>query len=668
MKRRSLIVGSAQATLLAACSHPPPRHADAAAVLAPNPNLVAQGIPPIPMSLVQRIAPYNDFRGHRFVEWHPTREEMLVAHRRAGEATEQIHRVAHAMAPPEPLTSGAEPVRRATWEPRDGRYIVFARSRGGDEADQLYRLDLPSRETALLTDPDEAHTVAGWIRPSATLLHTSVPLDRTAAGGTRAVIVTTLWAIDPLLGPSSRRKLAELPGPGWFAGSMSADGRHVAFVRYRSAAESQVWLVDTGSGQARQVLPAPGETLKATHFAADFTPDGRSLYAVSDRAGEFREAMRLDLASGALTRLSRRIPWDVTGIAPSGDGRWLALQVNADGRDELRLFDAASVREHEAPTLPAGSIGPMRFHPTLHRLAFHVDSARSPDEILVLDPATGRTEPWTRAEAPPGVDMSGFAEQTVQRWTSFDGLGLSALLTMPPPRFTGRRPVIVRIHGGPEAQATMGFSGRWNYFVQELGIALLEPNVRGSAGYGKSFLALDNGMKREDAVRDIGTMLNWLSAQPGLDPRRVLVTGGSYGGYMTLAVAVHYSERIAGGLAAVAPSNFVTFLTHTESYRRDLRRAEYGDERDPAMRAFLESISPLNHAQRITKPLFIVQGRNDPRVPYTESEQMVARVRANGLPVWYLRAENEGHGFARKENSDYLFYATVKFVEALLLE
>jgi dipeptidyl aminopeptidase/acylaminoacyl peptidase len=204
--------------------------------------------------------------------------------------------------------------------------------------------------------------------------------------------------------------------------------------------------------------------------------------------------------------------------------------------------------------------------------------------------------------------------------------------------------------------------------VQELGVAVLRPNVRGSSGFGKTFLALDNGMLREDSVKDIGALLDWIAQQPGLDAQRVMVSGGSYGGYMSLAVSAHYAERIAGAVDDVGISHFVTFLTNTESYRRDLRRVEYGDERDPAMREFLHRISPLTNAHRIRKPLFVVQGRNDPRVPYTEAEQIVERVRANGTPVWYLRAENEGHGFARKENADFRFYAMVKFVETVLLK
>jgi dipeptidyl aminopeptidase/acylaminoacyl peptidase len=269
---------------------------------------------------------------------------------------------------------------------------------------------------------------------------------------------------------------------------------------------------------------------------------------------------------------------------------------------------------------------------------------------------------------PPGIDTASFADQRIVRWQGFDGLTLSGVMSTPPARFTGKRPVVVIVHGGPESQATTGFLGRWHYLINELGVAVIEPNVRGSSGYGKTFLALDNGFKREDSVKDLGSLLDWIATQPGLDASRVLVYGGSYGGYMSLAASVHFADRIAGAIDVVGISNFVTFLQNTESYRRDLRRVEYGDERDPAMRAFLERISPLNNAQKIRKPLFVVQGKNDPRVPVTEAEQIVAKVRENGSPVWYLRAENEGHGFRRKENADFQFYAMLAFMEQTLLK
>ncbi len=185
--------------------------------------------------------------------------------------------------------------------------------------------------------------------------------------------------------------------------------------------------------------------------------------------------------------------------------------------------------------------------------------------------------------------------------------------------------------------------------------------------YGKTFLNLDNGRNRENSVKDIGALLDWIETRPDLDAKRVMVTGGSYGGYMTLASMTHFNDRFRCAVDVVGISNWITFLEHTEAYRRDLRRVEYGDERDPAMRAFLESISPLEHVRNITKPMFIVAGRNDPRVPYTEGRQMAAAIRAAGVPVWYLLAADEGHGFARKGNRDFQFAATVLFIRQYLL-
>jgi dipeptidyl aminopeptidase/acylaminoacyl peptidase len=636
-------------------------------MFAPNANLVLQGIPPIPQTLVDRVKLYTDFRGHGFADWHPKKREMLVVHRKAGDATPQIYRLAGPMAELEQLTAEAEPVTVATYEPREGRTLVYARASGGNEAAQLYRMDLETRQSTQFTDPDQRHALVGWLNVSPGLIYSSVPLDRTAQGGKRASIDTTLTLVDPLR-PAGARQLAALPGGGWTDGVVSADDRFLALGNYRSANESQVWLIDLASGERRQVLPAPGEALKAAHFVAGFKTDGSGLFFLSNRAGEFMELMSLDFKSGNIQRMSAHIPWDLSGASLSDDGQRIVVQANVDGRDELRLFDARTGQELQLSGLPPGSVGTSSFHHRLAEVAFTVNSSQSPSQVFTLDVNTGRVQPWTRAYAPPGIEMDRFGGQEIVRWTSFDGRTISGLLNRPPARFAGKRPVVIDIHGGPEGQAQLGFMGRDNYLINELGLAIISPNVRGSSGFGKTFLTLDDGVKREDSVKDVGALLEWIATQPDLDASRVLVMGGSYGGYMSLAVSTHYADRIAGSIDEVGISNFVTFLQNTESYRRDLRRVEYGDERDPLMREFLERISPLKNAKKINKPLFVIQGKNDPRVPFTEAEQIVAEVRANGTPVWYLRAENEGHGFARKENADFRFYAIVRFIESVLLK
>jgi dipeptidyl aminopeptidase/acylaminoacyl peptidase len=657
-------------TLLTACASTSTTPTAPEAIFAPNANLVVQGIPPVPQSLADAIGRYNDFRGHAFVDWHPQQREMLVAHRKAGANTAQLFRLTAPLAEPQPLTDGAEPVTQASYEPRHGNYIVFERATGGNEVAQIYRLALnqAGAQPQLLTNPDERHAVNTWLRNSGQLVYSSVPIDRTAQGGTRAKVMTTLWLMDPEK-PKGRRKLAELEGGGWTAGRPSPDEGTLLLSRYLSANESQVWTLNVASGAVKQVLPAAGsQEAKASYAPVGWSADGASVWIASDRAGEFRELMKLDLASNRITRVSSHIPWDVSGVTFTEDRSKLAAQFNVDGRDELHFFDAVTGKETAVPvTLPAGNVGTAAYHHGRGDLAFSVSNAQGPGQIYSLG-SDGRVQQWTQAHAPAGIDTSQFTEQKIVRWKSFDGTTISGLLTPPPKKFTGKRPVLISIHGGPESQAQVGFIGRNAYYTQELGMALIQPNVRGSSGYGKSFLAMDNGFKREDSVKDIGALLDWIATQPDLDASRVLVTGGSYGGYMTLAVSTHYADRIAGAIDVVGISHFVTFLNNTESYRRDLRRVEYGDERDPGMRAHLEKISPLTNVAKIKKPLFVVQGKNDPRVPYTEAEQIVAKVREGGTPVWYLRAENEGHGFQKKENQDYQFYATVLFMKQTVLK
>ena len=637
-----------------------------AKTVAPNANLMVQGIPPVPAGLAQQVAKYTDFRGHSFVEWHPLKREILVSHRKAGGSTVQLFRITAPMAEPEALTDFAEPVRSASYEPQKGEYIVFERSNGGDEAAQVYRLDLASKQVSLLTDPKERHDIQGWLHHSSQLLVLSLPLDRTAQGGSREQVSATLTMMDPA-NPTQRRKVAELPGTGWSAGGVSWDDRQVALTRFVSATESQLWLLNLATGKNTQVLPAPGGKERGTFLNGGFKRDNSGIWVVSDRDSEFRQLMLYNLASRRLAPVTRHIPWDVSGGTATRDGKLIAVQANVDGRDELRLFDARSLKELPAPRVPAGNVGSASFHRKLPELAFSLNSSKGPNQVWSFDAASGKVAQWTRASAAPGVNPESFGDQQIIRWKSFDGRQISGMLSPPPARFAGKRPVLIDIHGGPEAQATIGFMGRFNYFIEELGIAVIQPNVRGSSGYGKTFLTLDNGIKREDSVKDIGALFDWISLQPNLDATRVVVNGGSYGGYMSLAVATMYADRIAGAIDAVGISNFVTFLRSTESYRRDLRRVEYGDERDPVMAEFLTRISPLTNAKKISKPLLVVQGRNDPRVPWTEAEQIVAKARENRTPVWYLLAENEGHGFARKENADFLFYTMVMFLQSTLL-
>jgi dipeptidyl aminopeptidase/acylaminoacyl peptidase len=396
-----------------------------------------------------------------------------------------------------------------------------------------------------------------------------------------------------------------------------------------------------------------------------FSPDGRSLYVISDRDSEYRHVALIDLAPGRERALATNLKFDVDEIAISAAAKRLAFVTNEGGAHVLRFLDLATRKETPRPALVSGVISGLRWRKDGSEIAFTHASARSPGDVFSYDVGAHRVTRWTNGNS-PSLNAAEFPEPRVIKWRSFDGREITGLYYHPPGRFEGVRPVVINIHGGPESQARAGFIGRNNYLVNELGIAVIYPNVRGSSGFGKTFLKLDNGRLREDSVKDIGALLDWIRGQPGLDADRVLVMGGSYGGYMTLACAVHFADRIAGAVSTVGISNFVTFLERTETYRRDLRRVEYGDERDPAMREFLESISPLTHVSRISKPLFVVQGKNDPRVPWTEAEQIVATLKKNGTPAWYLLGLDEGHGFRKKANADFQFYATVEFIRRTL--
>ena len=638
--------------------------------VAPNEHLTAEGIPPISTALAQRVGRYTEFWPRWLLDWHPRQRQMLISTRSKG-STVQLHLLRKPMGELEQLTDYPDPVRSARFEPKRGRYIVFEKDEGGSEASQLYRLDLDTRQTTLLTDPSEKHSAAEWNHAGTAMLFSSTQLDKTAASARRTEVTTDLWLLDPLQ-PERKRKIAALPGGGWSGFQWSPDDRQLVALEYLSANQSAVWLINPGDGARRKILPAasPADaaaTAQIFYGDPDFSHDGKHLLLTSDRDGEFQQLVQVDLASARHTALSAQIPWSITQAEPAHHDSRVAAIVNNDGRYQLHLFDSRTRRELARPKLPAGGVSRLRWR-NGDELGFTLNSAQSPGEAYALNLRSGKVEQWTAASAE--IDTRDFSATTLIRWPSFDQRTISGLITRPPASaaFTGPRPVVVLIHGGPEAQATLGFIGRYNYFVNELGAVLIQPNVRGSAGYGKNFLKLDNGYLREDSVKDIGALLDWIATQPDLDARRVAVMGGSYGGYMSLAVATHYAERIVASIDVVGISNFVSFLERTESYRRDLRRVEYGDERDPPMREFMERIAPLNNAGKISKPLLVVQGKNDPRVPLFEAQQIVARARQNNIPVWYLMADNEGHGFARKPNLDFYFFSVVRFLEEYLLK
>ncbi len=621
--------------------------------ITPGDNLVVEGIPQIPATIVEAVERYTNFRSAVLASWHPTRREMLIS-TRFGD-TSQVHLVKSPLASRQQLTFFPERVKGATFQPTEGNYFVFSKDIGGNEFNQNYRYDLESGDINLLTDGKSKNSRGLWSHKGDRMVYTS-----TRRTGNDA----DFYIINPE-NPQSDRLLTKVEGGGWGTLDWSPNDNQILIIEYVSVNESYLWLVNTQSGEKKLVTPKGGKE-KVAYFGGMFTKDGKGLYVITDRESEFSRLTYVDLATFQHTYLTSDINWDVEDFDLSEDGKYMAFVTNEDGTSVLHLLETATGKEKPLPKLPVGQVYGINWHPNNQDLGFTLISAKSTADIYSLNIRTNKVERWTQSET-GGLNTNNFPEPELVRWQSFDGKTISGFLYPPPAKFTGKRPVIINIHGGPEGQFRPGFLGRNNYYLNELGVAIIFPNVRGSSGYGKTFLKLDNGYKREDSVKDIGALLDWIATQPSLDQDRVLVTGGSYGGYMSLAVATKYSDKIRAAIDIVGISNFVTFLEKTEGYRRDLRRVEYGDERDPKMREFLLKISPVNNAGNIKKPLFVIHGKNDPRVPLNEAEQIVATVRKNDVPVWYLMAKDEGHGFGKKKNRDFQFYATVMFIKEFLL-
>lgn len=645
----TILLFSAFAISQNAPSGPPP----AAQNFAPNSALVVQGVPSIPIAIAQQADRYTQVRSAIFLDWHPTRREMLIS-TRFGDVP-QVHRVTVPGGARTQLTFFSDRVTSARYAP-DGKYFIFSKDIGGGEWFQYYRYDVDNGDITLLTDGKSRNLGAVFSNHSGRLAYTS-----TRRNGED----TDLWVMDAS-DPKSDHMLLQLQGGGWNPADWSPDDKQLLLHQEISANESYLWLVDMDSGNKKLLTEKGAE--QVAYGESRFSKDGKGLYTTSDRDSEFQRLAYIDFASLQPKYLTTDIKWDVDTFDISPDGRSIAFATNEDGSGVLHLLDTTRGSIRPGPKLPLGVIGTVKWHKKGKDVAFSLSSASSPLDSYSFDPQSGKVERWTESET-GGLNTASFVTPELVHWKTFDDRSISGFLYKPPAgKFSGKRPVIINIHGGPEGQARPGFSAGTNYYVNELGVAVIFPNVRGSTGYGKSFLKLDNGFLRDGSYKDIGSLIDWIKQSPDLDSNAIMVTGGSYGGNMTWAIATMYEDEIACQLPVVGPTNLVTLLEHTEPYRRDLRRVEYGDERDPKMREYLERIAPMNNSQKINKPTFVVAGQNDPRVPVSESRQMVEKLRGNNVPLWYLEAKDEGHGFSKKKNQDFQFYATIMFVKTYLLK
>ena len=617
-----------------------------------NGMLILEDIPEIPQDIRQSLTRYQNVRSARFLGWTPDGGGVYVA-TRFGE-TDQVHRVAMPGGARSQVTFFEEPVGQVSRRAGGGE-LAFTMDAGGSEFSQIFLLDPATSEAVMVTDGESRNTGMVWDRKGGRIAFQST--RRNGASN-------DIWLMDPAE-PSSARLVLEAPdGTSWLPVDFDATGERLLVMNYVSITDNRAHLLDLETGGLTRLAGGDGEA--SSNWPVGFDRAGGGFWFITNRAGDFRQLAWQSLEPGAAPVIvSGDIGWDVETLAVSDDRRRGVFTVNEDGLSRLYLVDLETRAYAPVNNTPTGTVGQqLAFSPDGRRLGMTLNTPRTPSDTFVLELGDkpldhGALVRWTFSEV-GGLDTGTFVEPELIRYESFDGLSVPAWVYRP--AGDGPFPVVVSIHGGPESQSRPTFSNTYQMWLDKLGAAVVVPNVRGSNGYGKTYLGLDNGFRREDSVKDIGALLDWIDGQDDLDASRVAVFGGSYGGYMVLASAVHYSDRLKAAVNIVGISSFVTFLENTQGYRRDLRRAEYGDERDPGMRAHLQKISPLNNVAKIRVPMLVVQGQNDPRVPVTEAVQIVEALRGQQQTVWYMNALNEGHGYRKKENRDVYQEAVVLFL------
>ena len=614
-------------------------------------NLTTELVPETPAPMRERLDRYLNVRSADLAGWDAAGSGMYVLTRLAN--VTQLHRVDVPGGMRRQITFGSEGVDVfvPSPNPRQGGGIAVA-DEGGNEYTQLYLLDARGAQR-LLTDGKSRNESPLWTDDGARIAFSSTQ---------RNGHDFDIWTLD-VTQPGAAPVLAFQAGGLWTPIDWSPDGRRLLALHEISETNAELAVIVPGQGVVHAVQAGVSPGTEVAFAGGVFGPGGAGIYYISDHGGDLRSLWYRDLATGQSRRVGSEQRWDFERVVASPDRKLLALTVNEGGWSKLMLYDTAAQRFRPDVSLPRGIVDRLELSRDGRRLALTLEGNRSAGDVYVLDIARGSLTRWTDSEA-GGLDPERFHVPELVEYPSFDQRKIPALVYRP--EGPGPHPVVVSIHGGPEGQSRPYFSTLNEYLVSELGVAVILPNVRGSTGYGRAYTLLDNGERREDSVKDIGALLDWIAGQPDLDRKRVGVYGGSYGGYMSLATGAMFGERVAAVVDVVGISNFVTFLESTKEYRRDLRRVEYGDERVPAMRAFLERISPLNNTSKITAPLFVAQGKNDPRVPLREAEQIVSKLRAEGREVWYMLAADEGHGFQKKANRDAFAAAAILFFERQL--
>ncbi|PYS35943.1 MAG: peptidase S9, prolyl oligopeptidase [Acidobacteria bacterium] len=621
-------------------------------VITPGKNIEAIGVPPVPASLARELSPYSSVYGLPLAGWDFEKHEILL---KGISNTTWISRVSSpgAKALPTLIYLPSNGIYDVYFQPQ-GKYLAYTRDAGGNETFQLYLYQIGRVQSTMLSDGKSRNTEPVWSNAGDKIIYSSTPVGDSGVN---------LRLIDPF-NPTSDHLIAKSSGSYFKAYDWSPDDRQIVFCDFTSNTSSTLWVIDVASGN--KTLISPKSDQPEYYDYPQFSKDGKAIYAVTDHDSDIRRIAHIDLASRKVSYVPSNPKWDVDEFQLSPNGKTLAYVTNEEGVSRLHVFDVSANKELSDPEAPIGVISDLKWNKNSTDLAFNFKSCRTVNDVYSVDVKTGKVELWGKSVT-NGVDTDSFSLPELIHWITFDKRSISGFLYRPPAKFKGKRPVIIDIHGGPEEQYRPVFGYEDNYFLNELGVVKIFPNVRGSSGYGKAFLALDNGTRREDAVKDIGSLIDWIKTQPELDADRVMVEGASYGGYLTLSTAYAYSDRIRGAISESGITNLASFVANTEGWRRELQRSEFGDERDPKIKEFLARIAPLNNAQKIKKPLLIIHGQNDPRVPVAEAAALVAATK-DRIPVWFILAKDEGHGLVQQNNRNYRLYASILFVKEFLLK
>ena len=610
-------------------------------------TLVFDGIPPADATLVARVRRYEEWRQATFLDWLPD-GSMLIATRFGADS--QVHRVAAALGMREQLTFGDGSVIEAR-APHAGSGFVFVRQTDGYPELFAYSGAGAARQ---LTQGNYLHGGPVWSHDG----------KRVAFYGTdRTGVNDDIYIVDIPAGTRPRLAIAGT-GSGWRPLDWSQDDSKLLLLNTVSAQKSALYVAEVATGALTPVA------VPESHItAASFAPDGVGFYLICNAQSDFEQLLYFNPITHVIRRVSADVPWDVEAFAVGSGGHYVAYVVNDDGRSRLTVLDTLRNLEFKPPGLEDGRIASMGFDGTGQKLAFSFESARSPRDVYVYDVAQGVVRRWTHSEVGP-LDSANLAAAQLIHYPTWDRLGLerrslSAYVYLP--RGPSPCPVLIALPGGPELHSQ--FRPGWNSFIQfvvnDLGYAVIAPNVRGSSGYGKAFRALDGGRLRDDAVRDVGALLVWIGLQPGLDSHRVAVMGHAYGGFLALASLATYSDHLRGAIDVAGIANLVDFVGNSPADERAQRIAEFGNVQDSDMRAFLDRISPLDNVALIHRPVLIVQGLDAPGSRAADSQQLVWRLRSQGNQAWYLSASDAANDFTTPADRRAYLETAAQFLEML---